>query len=124
MHSIHLYEVRPRKDHCGVDLISDALPFGPFLKSSASASDADSAAKIASLHSFNNLPAMNNPATHTTIQIAIATPMWSVVAPTIRKGNRVRTNPGCVPNRIMKKPFTSLQCQFQALLRFAIILLR
>jgi len=22
------YEVRPRKDHCGVDLISDALPFG------------------------------------------------------------------------------------------------
>jgi len=26
--SIHVYEVRPRKDHCGVDLISDALPFG------------------------------------------------------------------------------------------------
>ena len=24
----HSYEVRPRKDHCGVDLISDALPFG------------------------------------------------------------------------------------------------
>ena len=24
----HLYEVRPRKDHGGVDLISDALPFG------------------------------------------------------------------------------------------------
>jgi hypothetical protein len=24
----HLYEVRPRKDHRGVDLISDALPFG------------------------------------------------------------------------------------------------
>jgi hypothetical protein len=24
----HLYEVRPRKDHCGVDLISEALPFG------------------------------------------------------------------------------------------------
>jgi hypothetical protein len=24
----HAYEVRPRKDHCGVDLISDALPFG------------------------------------------------------------------------------------------------
>jgi hypothetical protein len=23
----HLYEGRPRKDHCGVDLISDALPF-------------------------------------------------------------------------------------------------
>ena len=26
--SPHLYEVRPRKDHRGVDLISDALPFG------------------------------------------------------------------------------------------------
>ena len=25
---IHSYEVRPRKDHRGVDLISDALPFG------------------------------------------------------------------------------------------------
>jgi hypothetical protein len=24
----HLYEVRPRADHRGVDLISDALPFG------------------------------------------------------------------------------------------------
>ena len=24
----HVYEVRPRKDHRGVDLISDALPFG------------------------------------------------------------------------------------------------
>jgi hypothetical protein len=24
----HVYEVRPRKDHLGVDLISDALPFG------------------------------------------------------------------------------------------------
>jgi hypothetical protein len=24
---MHLYEVRPRKDHRGVDLISDALPF-------------------------------------------------------------------------------------------------
>ena len=27
----HLYEVRPRKDHRGVDLISDALPFGRLL---------------------------------------------------------------------------------------------
>jgi len=27
--SIDLYEVRLRKDHRGVDLISDALPFGP-----------------------------------------------------------------------------------------------
>jgi hypothetical protein len=25
---LHAYEVRPRKDHRGVDLISDALPFG------------------------------------------------------------------------------------------------
>jgi len=25
----HVYEVRPRADHSGVDLISDALPFGP-----------------------------------------------------------------------------------------------
>jgi hypothetical protein len=26
--TIHTYEVRPRKDHPGVDLISDALSFG------------------------------------------------------------------------------------------------
>ena len=26
--TMHVYEVRPRKDRCGVDLISDALPFG------------------------------------------------------------------------------------------------
>ena len=26
--SMHVYEVRPRTDHRGVDLISDALPFG------------------------------------------------------------------------------------------------
>jgi hypothetical protein len=25
---MHVYKVRPRKDHRGVDLISDALPFG------------------------------------------------------------------------------------------------
>jgi hypothetical protein len=25
---VHAYEVRPRKDHRGVELISDALPFG------------------------------------------------------------------------------------------------
>jgi hypothetical protein len=24
----HCYEIRPRKDHCGVNLTSDALPFG------------------------------------------------------------------------------------------------
>jgi len=28
VHSMHTYEARPRKDHRGVDLISDALPFG------------------------------------------------------------------------------------------------
>ena len=26
--SVHVYEVRPRKDKLGVDLISDVLPFG------------------------------------------------------------------------------------------------
>ena len=26
--TLHVYEVRSRKDHRGVDLISDALPFG------------------------------------------------------------------------------------------------
>ena len=26
--TMHVYEVRPRKDHRGVDLISDVLPFG------------------------------------------------------------------------------------------------
>jgi len=26
--NIHVYEVRPRKDRRGVNLISDALPFG------------------------------------------------------------------------------------------------
>jgi hypothetical protein len=25
---MHIYEIRPRKDHRGIDLISDALPFG------------------------------------------------------------------------------------------------
>ena len=25
---MHIYEIRPRKDHRGVNLISDALPFG------------------------------------------------------------------------------------------------
>ena len=25
---MHVYEVRPRKDKCGIDLISVALPFG------------------------------------------------------------------------------------------------
>jgi len=26
--ALHPYEIRPRKDHRGVDLISDVLPFG------------------------------------------------------------------------------------------------
>jgi hypothetical protein len=25
---LHIYEIKPRNDHRGVDLISDALPFG------------------------------------------------------------------------------------------------
>ena len=29
--SLHVYELRPRKDHRGVNLISDALPFGRLL---------------------------------------------------------------------------------------------
>jgi hypothetical protein len=28
IHSIHVYQVSPRKDRRGVDLISDVLPFG------------------------------------------------------------------------------------------------
>jgi hypothetical protein len=28
MQATHIYEVRPRRDKCGADLISDALPFG------------------------------------------------------------------------------------------------
>jgi hypothetical protein len=28
MQPTHIYEIRPRKDHRGVNLISDALPFG------------------------------------------------------------------------------------------------
>ena len=28
MYSVRVYEVRPRKDHRGVDLSSDVLPFG------------------------------------------------------------------------------------------------
>jgi len=28
MQPVHLYEIRPRKDRRGVELISDALPFG------------------------------------------------------------------------------------------------
>jgi hypothetical protein len=28
MDPMHVYEIRPRKDHRGVNLISDVLPFG------------------------------------------------------------------------------------------------
>jgi hypothetical protein len=35
----HFYEVRPRKDHRGVDLISDALPFGRLWYGEPNASD-------------------------------------------------------------------------------------
>jgi hypothetical protein len=28
---MHTYDIRPREDHWGVDLISDMLPFGPLL---------------------------------------------------------------------------------------------
>jgi hypothetical protein len=34
---MHLYEIRPRKDHRGVDLISDALPVGRLWYEDASA---------------------------------------------------------------------------------------
>ena len=30
---MHVYEVRPRRDKCGIHLISDALPFESRLKS-------------------------------------------------------------------------------------------
>jgi hypothetical protein len=35
--SQHIYEVRPRKDKRGVDLISDALPFGRLLHGGSNA---------------------------------------------------------------------------------------
>ena len=37
MQVMHTYEVRPRKDHRGVDLISDALAFGRLWYEDASA---------------------------------------------------------------------------------------
>ena len=47
--SIHVYEVPPRKDHRGFDLISDALPFGHFwFTGSNAASRAIECAKIRS----------------------------------------------------------------------------
>jgi hypothetical protein len=32
MQPTHVYEIHPRKDHRGVDLISDALPYAPPLE--------------------------------------------------------------------------------------------
>jgi len=37
--SMHVYEIRPRKDHRGVNLISDALPFGLLWYSGPNASE-------------------------------------------------------------------------------------
>jgi hypothetical protein len=39
MRDTHLYEVRPRSDKRGVDLISDALPFGRLTFSISSISE-------------------------------------------------------------------------------------
>ena len=36
---VHVYEVRPRKDKLGVDLVSDVLPFGRLWYGEPSASD-------------------------------------------------------------------------------------
>jgi hypothetical protein len=46
---VHVYEVRPRKDHRGVDLISDALPFGALWYAEPSA--ANNAVGYASFYS-------------------------------------------------------------------------
>ena len=47
MHFIHSYEVRPRKDKRGVDLISDVLPFGrPWYGEPKAISNAISCAKF------------------------------------------------------------------------------
>jgi len=46
---MHTYEVRPRRDHRGVDLISDALPFGRLWYGAPNAvSDAVDHAKLCS----------------------------------------------------------------------------
>jgi len=46
-----LYEVRPRKDHRGVDLISEALPFGRLWYGEPNAiSDAINYANLAAAH--------------------------------------------------------------------------
>jgi hypothetical protein len=49
MQPMHIYEVRPRKDHRGVNLISDVLPFGRLWYSDPNAvSNAISYAKFSS----------------------------------------------------------------------------
>ena len=51
MHSVHSYEVRPRKDRRGFDLISDALPFGRLWYDGPEASRMQSATRsIAAVH--------------------------------------------------------------------------
>ena len=48
---LHVYEVRPRKDKRGVDLISDALPFGRLWYGEPdAASTALDYAKLAAVH--------------------------------------------------------------------------
>jgi hypothetical protein len=48
---MHVYEVRPRKDHRGVDLISDVLPYGALWYAEPNAvSHAISYAKFAAVH--------------------------------------------------------------------------
>ena len=51
MHSTHVYEVRPRKDHRGVDLISDLLPFGRLCTASQMQSAMQSAMQSFTSHS-------------------------------------------------------------------------
>ena len=45
---MHVYEVRPRKDHRGVNLISDALPFGQWYGEPNAVSNAVDYAKFRS----------------------------------------------------------------------------
>ena len=47
---MHIYEVRPRKDHRGVDLISDALPFGRLASDGAKTLNLAESMKRYSLH--------------------------------------------------------------------------
>jgi len=49
--SLHVYEVMPRKDKRGVDLISDALPFGRLWKRATIVFDCRTANDPASMSS-------------------------------------------------------------------------